>query len=236
MTLNPMQEPNGKPCAGRSDQSSELQPLLDPLPQKLIRRILPVNHSAFPVLAGDKEQAIVALKLEPSDIIDAARIWPDCVFQVVGDGLRLQVQRVLAVIRDVIVEGGDLLFSSTGGPVHEGLASTFNVDLDGHPAGAVVYDEAGRVVESKVKVGIGALDRNQSPGSDQLLGSIVLWWRLCSARGEQGNEEKEQGKDAAGVHGRQVYRNQTSSLAALPGFALGFASKRRIPLTDGESV
>jgi hypothetical protein len=38
-------------------------------------------HSAFPVLAWDKKQAIFALKFEPSDI-DAARIWLVCVFQV----------------------------------------------------------------------------------------------------------------------------------------------------------
>src|ERR1019366_2526220 len=44
--------------------------LFDALPQKLVRHILPVNHSSFPVLAGDQEKAIIALKFEPSDIVD----------------------------------------------------------------------------------------------------------------------------------------------------------------------
>ena len=68
--------------------------LLDALPQKLERRILSINHASFPVLAGDKKQTIVALKFEPSDIVDAAPIWWASVFQVVSDGLRFQIQRV----------------------------------------------------------------------------------------------------------------------------------------------
>jgi hypothetical protein len=108
---------------------------------------------------------------------------------VVSDGLRFQIQRVSAVLRDVIVEGGHLLFARTaGGPAHEGLANAFGVDLDRHPAGPVIDDYTRRVIVSKVKSGIGALHRNQSPGSYQLLSNIVLA-RLC---GEQGNACVEQ--------------------------------------------
>lgn len=76
--------PTTRPEPGLAGES-----LFDALPQKLVRRILPVNHSSFPVLPGDKEKAIIALKFEPSNIVDAAPIWWACVFQVVGDGLRL---------------------------------------------------------------------------------------------------------------------------------------------------
>src|ERR1035441_2210746 len=115
--------------------------LFDAFPQKLIRRILSFNHSSFPVLARDKEKEILALKFEPSDIVDAAPIWLACVFQVVSDSLRLQIQRVGAVLRDVIVEGSRLLFPSTEcGPVDEGLASALNINLNSHPAGPIVGD------------------------------------------------------------------------------------------------
>jgi len=70
------------PTAGRS--------LFDALPKKLESRILSINHASFPVLAGDKKQAIIALKFEPSDILDAAPIWRACVLQVVSDSLRFQ--------------------------------------------------------------------------------------------------------------------------------------------------
>ena len=60
-----------------------------------------------------------------------------------------------------VIEGGHVLFASTaGGPVHERLASTLDVDLDGHPAGPVIDDDARRVIECKVKSGIGADHRN----------------------------------------------------------------------------
>src|SRR5208283_280765 len=178
------------PCSNcrNSDHSSGTgltgKSLFDALPQKLKRLILSVNHSSFPVLAGDKEQAIIALEFEPPDIIDAAPIWWACVFQVVSDSLRLQIQRVGAIIRDVIVEGGHFFFVSTaGGPVNEGLASTLNVDLDRHPAGPVIDKDPHRVIISKVKSGICALHRNQSPSSYELLGNVVL----SRLRGEQGN-------------------------------------------------
>ena len=145
--------PTTRPEPGLAGES-----LFDALPQKLIRRILSVNHSSFPVLAGDKEKAIIALKFEPSNIVDAAPIWWTCVFQVVSDGLRFQIQRVGAVIREVIVEGSRLLFASTGrGPVNEGLANALNIDLDSHPAGPIVGDDARRVVKRKMKGGICAL-------------------------------------------------------------------------------
>src|SRR5215472_188692 len=149
--------------------------LLDALPQEFIRRTFSVNHSSFPVLAGNKEKVIIVLKFEPSDIIDAAPIWLDCVFQAVSNSLRFHIQRVRAVIRDVIVEGSYLLFVSTGGgPVNEGLPITLDVYLDSHPAGPIVDDHARGAVISKVKSGVCALHRNQSPSSYQLLISIVL--------------------------------------------------------------
>src|ERR1035441_694189 len=129
--------------------------LFDAFPQELIRSILSLNHSSFPVLAGDKEKEILALKFEPSDIVDAAPIWLACVFQVVSDSLRLQIQRVGAVIREVIVEGSRLLLSSTErGPVHEGLASALHINLNCHPAGPIIGDHASRVIISKVKSGV----------------------------------------------------------------------------------
>ena len=181
--------------------------LFDALPQKLIRRILSLNHSSFPVLAGDKEKAIIALKFEPSDIVSAAPIWWACVFQVVSDGLRFQIQRVGAVIREVIVEGSRLLFASTGrGPVNEGLANALNIDLDSHPAGPIVGDDARWVIISKVKSGVCAFHRNQSPGTYQLLANIFR----SRFSGEQENARKDQQDYGAFAHRRLVYPGQDS--------------------------
>ena len=144
--------------ATRPEPGLATESLFDAFPQKLIRSILSVNHPSFPVLAGDKKKAIIALKFEPSDIVDAAPIWWACVFQVVSDGLRFQIQRVGAVIREVIVECSRLLFASAGrGPVNEGLANALNIDLDRHPAGTIVGDDARRVIKRKMKGGVCAL-------------------------------------------------------------------------------
>ena len=91
--------------ATRPEPGLATESLFDAFPQKLIRSILSVNHPSFPVLAGDEQKAIIALKFEPSNIVDAAPVWWACVFQVVSNGPRFQVQSVGAVIRDVIVEG-----------------------------------------------------------------------------------------------------------------------------------
>jgi len=68
---------------------------------------------------------------------------------------------------------------------------------------------ARRVIISKVKSGVRALHRNQSPGAYQLLASIV------GARfsGEQENAREDQQDDAAVVHGRLVYSGRNSLLA-----------------------
>ena len=63
------QKPTTSPEAGLAGKL-----LLDALPQQLESRILSVDHSTFPVFAGNKEQAIIALEFEPSDIVDAAPI------------------------------------------------------------------------------------------------------------------------------------------------------------------
>jgi hypothetical protein len=48
-------------------------------------------------------------------------------------GMRFQIQREGAVIREVIVEGRRLLLNSTErGPVNEGFASALNIDLDSY--------------------------------------------------------------------------------------------------------
>lgn len=109
--------------------------LFDSLPQKIVRRVLSVNHASLAVFAGDKEKAVVALKFKPSDIIFAAPTWVRIIYQVMSDCLRFQIQRVRTVIRDVIVEGGRFLLESAGSDsVHERLAIAFNSYLDGHPA------------------------------------------------------------------------------------------------------
>ena len=69
---------------------------------------------------------------------------------MVSDRLRLQIQRVGAVIRDVIVEGGHLLSASAdGGPAKEGLANTLSVDLDSHPTTLIVDDEPRRTIHKQ---------------------------------------------------------------------------------------
>ena len=75
--------------------------------------------------------------------------------------MRFQIQRVGAVIRDVIAEGDCLLLARTAGrSFRKRLASALNVDLDGHPAGPVIDDDARWVIEGKVKSGVRALNRN----------------------------------------------------------------------------
>ena len=92
-----------------------------------------------------------------------------------GDSLGFHIQRVCAVIPDIIVEGIHLLFITTGGrAVMKGLANTFDVDLDSHPAGLIVNDDARRMIVGKVKSGVCTHHRNQSPSSDQLLTYIFL--------------------------------------------------------------
>ena len=48
--------------ATRPEPGLATESLFDAFPQKLIRSILSVNHPSFPVLAGDKQKAIIALK------------------------------------------------------------------------------------------------------------------------------------------------------------------------------
>ena len=61
--------PTNRPEPGLSANS-----LLNALPQQLVLSTLSVKHSTFPIFAGYKDKAIIALKLEPSHVIGAAPI------------------------------------------------------------------------------------------------------------------------------------------------------------------
>src|SRR5215469_15165104 len=174
-----------------------VKPLLQALPKEFIRSTLSVNHSSPAVFAGNKEQVVRVLKLKPSDIVPSAPIWWACVFQVMSDRLRLQIHAVSAVISNVIVEGSHLLFVRTGGrPIDERLASTLNVYLDRHPAGRIVNENSRWMIIRKVKSGVCALHRNQSPSSYQLLASTVL----LRFSGEQANAGDEHHQDVGFAH------------------------------------
>ena len=152
------------------------------------------------VFGGDEDEAVGALEFEPANVLDSGAVWVGIVLDVVGNGLRFGIDGVRAVVGEVTVEGGGLLFLGAGcAAVGEGFAFAFDGDLDAHPAGAVVHDEAGGMIVGDVANGRVALDRDQAPCAEEFAGDIVLL-----GTGGDGEAEEEREEDAEGFHGGQV--------------------------------
>jgi len=85
------------------------------------------------------------------------------------DGLGFDVDGVSALVAAEGVEGVGFLFECTEAwPFREGFTLTLDCDLDAHPTGRVVHDDAGWVLVFEIEDGIGTLNANQSPGAPEL--------------------------------------------------------------------
>src|ERR1700676_1135477 len=86
--------------------------LLDALPEKFIRGILPCDHATFSVFDWNQEETVIPLELEPADVVSTSATRNQAVFQVVSDRSRLGIDCVCAEICRITVEGSCFFFRS----------------------------------------------------------------------------------------------------------------------------
>src|SRR5260221_9421748 len=89
--------------------------LLEALPEEFVGGVFAGEDAAFVVFHGDEIEAIVALELEPADVIGAAAAGNEIVFQVVGDGAGLGIDSVGAEIGGIAFKSGGFFFGCGGG-------------------------------------------------------------------------------------------------------------------------
>lgn len=118
--------------AGRDFQ---IGALFDSLPYEFIGCGLSVDGASLAVFGGSEQEAIVALKFEPANVLDSSTAWVGVALDVVGNGLFFEIDGVGAVIGEVAIESCGFLFLCAGAESGgEGLAIAFDCDLDAHPA------------------------------------------------------------------------------------------------------
>src|SRR5258706_4550100 len=89
--------------------------LLEALPEEFVGGVFAGQDAAFAVFHGDEIEAMVALELEPADVIGAAAAGNEIVFQVVGDGAGLGIDSVSAEIGRIAFKSGGFFFGCGGG-------------------------------------------------------------------------------------------------------------------------
>src|SRR5258708_21492925 len=118
--------------------------LLEALPEEFEGGVFAWEDAAFAVFHGDEIEAIVALELEPADVVGALAAGNEIVFQVVGDGAGVGVDGESAEIGGIAVKGGGFFFGCGGEKAlregHEGFAIGFEDDVDAHMACGVVHE------------------------------------------------------------------------------------------------
>ena len=120
--------------------------LLEALPEKFECGVLAREDAALTVFDGDEIEAIVALELEPADVVCALAAGNETVFEVVGDRSRFGINGESAEIGGVAVKGSGFFFGSGGQQSccigRERFAVGLEDDVDAHTARRVVHDEA----------------------------------------------------------------------------------------------
>ncbi len=127
----------------------------------------------LPSSNGDEIEAVVALELEPADVVGAPAAGNEIVFQVVADRAGLGIDGVGTEIGGVTFKGGGFFFGCGGEHAfcigREGFAIGFEDDVDAHVARRVVHDQASGLVINERATGRVAFDGNESPSADKLL-------------------------------------------------------------------
>ena len=88
--------------------------LFDSFPYEFVGCVLAVERASVAVFGGSEDEAIVALKFEPADVVDFGAGWVGVALDVVSDGLGFEIDGVGAVVGEVTVEGGGFFFLGAG--------------------------------------------------------------------------------------------------------------------------
>ena len=127
----------------------------------------------LPSSNGDEIEAVVALELEPADVVGAPAAGNEIVFQVVADRGGLGIDGVGTEIGGVTFKGGRFFFGCGGEHAfcigREGFAIGFEDDVDAHVSRGIVHEQAGGPVINERATGRVAFDGNESPSADKLL-------------------------------------------------------------------
>ncbi len=143
--------------------------LLEAFPEEFVGGVFSGEDAAFAVFHGDEIEAIVALELEPADVIGAAAAGNEIVFQVVGDGAGLGIDGIGAEIGRIAFKSGGFFFGGGGEKAlregREGFAIGFEDDVDTHMACGVVHEQAGGPVINERATRWIAFDGDESVAS-----------------------------------------------------------------------
>src|SRR6266853_6287808 len=147
--------------------------LLEALPEEFVGSVFAGEDAAFAVFHRDEIEAIVALELEPADVVCAGTAGNETVFQVVSDGAGLGIDSVGAEIGGIAFKSGGFFFGCGGEKAlregRERFAISFEDDVDAHVSRGIVHEQAGGPVINERATGRVAFDGSESTRTDKLL-------------------------------------------------------------------
>lgn len=98
--------------------------LVHPLPHQLVRGFVAIDYSSLSITDRHQDEAIIALELEPSDIVHSVTPRPGMILYVVRYCFLFRIDGVSPVICEIRVEGSRfLLYSADLSPFANGLRS-----------------------------------------------------------------------------------------------------------------